>query len=54
MKMKVFMQWVWDAVEPSDIKSVIEEGTDKVNLAMIYQGITEEILLSLAAKKTVK
>ncbi|KAL8104034.1 hypothetical protein AgCh_028312 [Apium graveolens] len=41
MKMGVFMKahGVWDVVEPSDPKSVVDERTDKVALAMIYQGI---------------
>ena len=56
LKMKVFMQaqGVWIAVEPSDAKAVIEEKTDKVALAMIYQGIPEDMLLSIAEKKTAK
>lgn len=56
MKMMVFMQahGVWEAVEPSDPKAAIDEKVDKVALAMIYQGIPEEMLLSLAAKKTSK
>lgn len=54
MKMSVFIQahGVWDAVEPSDPKAVIDERADKVALAMIYQGIPENMLLSLATKKT--
>lgn len=56
VKMKVFMQaqGVWAAVEPTDEKAVIEEKTDKIALAMIYQGIPEEILLSVAEKKSSK
>lgn len=56
MKMKVFMQarGVWSSVEQMDPKVVVEEKTDKVALAMIYQGIPEEVLLSLAEKKTAK
>lgn len=56
LKMKVFMQaqGVWTAVEPSDPKAVIEEKTDKVAMAMIYQGILEDVLLSLAEKKSAK
>lgn len=56
LKMKVFMkaQGVWNAVEPSDAKAVIDEKTDKVALAMIYQGIPEEMLLSISEKKTAK
>lgn len=56
MKMKVFMQaqGVWSAVEQTDPKASVEDKTDKVALAMIYQGIPEEVLLSLAEKKTAK
>ncbi|XP_074376724.1 uncharacterized protein LOC141718244 [Apium graveolens] len=56
MKMMVFMQahGVWEAVEPSDPKAAKDEKMDKVALAMIYQGIPEEMLLSLAAKRTSK
>lgn len=56
MKMRVFMQahGVWDAVESSDPKMVLDERTDKVALAMIYQSIPEEMMLSLAEKKKAK
>lgn len=56
MKMKVFMQahGVWEAVESSDAKATVEDRTDKIVLAMIYQGISKEILLSLAEKKKAK
>lgn len=56
LKMRVFMQaqGVWLAVEPCDPKATVEEKTDKVALAMIYQGIPEEMLLSIADKKTAK
>lgn len=56
MKMRVYMQahGVWDAVEPSDPKAAVEEKIDKVALAMIYQGIPEDMLLSLADKRTAK
>ena len=56
VKMKVFMQaqGVWNAMEPTDVKAVIEEKTDKIALAMIYQGIPEEILLSVVEKKSAK
>lgn len=56
MKMKVFMQahGVWEAVENSDQKAVVDERIDKIALAMIYQGIPEEMLLSLAEKKKAK
>lgn len=56
LKMKVFMQAhaVWEAIEPNDPKATVEERTDKIALAMIYQGIPEEMLLSLAEKKKAK
>lgn len=56
LKMKVFMQAqnVWEAVEPSVPKLAVEVRMDKVALAAIYQGIQEEILLSIAEKKSAK
>lgn len=56
LKMKVFMQahGVWKAIEPKDPKAAIEDRTYKIALATIYQGIPEDILLSLAEKKMVK
>lgn len=56
MKMRVFMQahGVWDAIELSDPKATVDGKIDKVALAMIYQAIPEEVLLSLADKKTSK
>lgn len=56
LKMKVFMQaqGVWTGVEPNGPKVAVEEKTDKVVMAMIYQGIPEETLLCLEEKKTTK
>ncbi|CAH9098259.1 unnamed protein product [Cuscuta epithymum] len=56
IKMKVFMQaqGVWDAIEPADPKAEIEDRKDKMAMAAIYQGIPEEMLLSLAEKKTAR
>ncbi|XP_074356424.1 uncharacterized protein LOC141696136 [Apium graveolens] len=69
IKMKIFMQaqGVWSVVEPSDPKAAIVEKSDnsdskaasgeksdKISLALIYQGILEEVLLSIAEKQTVK
>ncbi|XP_074336837.1 uncharacterized protein LOC141674009 [Apium graveolens] len=57
LKMKVFMQAhsVWETIEPKDPKATkVDEKTDKIAMAMIYQGIPEEILLSVAEKKTAK
>lgn len=56
LKMKVYMQahGVWEAIEPKDQNTKVEEKKDKVALAVIYQGLPEDILLSLADKKTAK
>lgn len=52
LKMRVYMQahGIWKAVEPADEKAVIEDKIDKVTLAVIYQAIPEDILLSVAEK----
>ncbi|KAL8109957.1 hypothetical protein AgCh_025892 [Apium graveolens] len=47
-------QGVWLAVEPTDLKATVEEKTDKVALTMIYQGIPEQMLLSIGDEKTAK
>lgn len=56
LKMKVFMQahGVWEAIEPKDPKTTVEEKLDKRALAVVYQGVPEDILLSIADKKTSK
>lgn len=56
LKMKVYMQahGIWEAIEPKNTKDAIEDKTDKMALAAIYQGIPEDILLSVAEKKTAK
>ncbi|XP_042756658.2 retrovirus-related Pol polyprotein from transposon TNT 1-94 [Lactuca sativa] len=56
IKMRVFMQaqGVWEAVEPRTANTVVEVKKDKLALAAIYQGIPEDLLLSLAEKKTAK
>ncbi|XP_074342684.1 uncharacterized protein LOC141680325 [Apium graveolens] len=56
VKMKVFMQahGVWDGIEPKDPKAVIEEKMDKRALDVIYQGILDDMLLTIAEKKTSK
>lgn len=56
LKMKVFMQaqGVWDAVDPEDPKVAVDAKMDKVALAVIYQGIPEDMLLSIAENKTAK
>lgn len=45
---------VWEAIEPKDAKAVIDDKIDKRALAVIYQGIPEDLLLALAEKKTSK
>ncbi|XP_074337576.1 uncharacterized protein LOC141674774 [Apium graveolens] len=45
---------VWGAVKPSDEKAVIEDKVDKIALAMLYQGLPEELLLTIAEKSTAK
>ena len=56
LKMKVFMkaQGVWDAIEPKDPKETVDERTVQVALAAIYQGVPEDILLTIAEKETAK
>ncbi|XP_074369149.1 uncharacterized protein LOC141710395 [Apium graveolens] len=56
LKMKVYMQahGVWIAIESDDPNLPIEDRTDKIALAAIYQGIPEDVLLSVAEKKMAK
>ncbi|XP_074322780.1 uncharacterized protein LOC141659750 [Apium graveolens] len=56
MKMRVLIQahGVWDAVEPKDTNAAIEDKMDKRALAIIYQGIGEDLLMSIADKMTSK
>lgn len=56
IKLKVFMQahGVWEAIEPKDPKATLDEKTDKLDLAAIYQSIPEDVLLSVAEKKSAK
>ncbi|XP_074363891.1 uncharacterized protein LOC141705649 [Apium graveolens] len=56
IKMKAFMEahGIWEAIEPVDPKAAVKERADKVALAAIYQAIPEDVLLSVAEKKTVK
>lgn len=56
IKMRVYMQahGVWNAIEKDDPKAVVDDRTDKIALAAVYQGIPEDILLSIAEKKTAK
>ncbi|XP_074324274.1 uncharacterized protein LOC141661189 [Apium graveolens] len=56
MKIRVIMQahGVWEAIENNDPKAAVERKTDRIALAMIYQGIPEDYLLSIAEKLTAK
>lgn len=56
IKMKVFIQahGVWEAIEPKDPKAAVDEKMDKRALTIIYQGIPDDLLLTLAEKKTLE
>lgn len=56
LKMKVNMQahGIWEEVELADPKVAAVEKKDRLALAAIYQSIPEDILLSVADKKTAK
>ena len=56
IKMQVYMQaqGVWEAIEPADENTKVEDKKDKYALAVIYQGLSEDILLAVADKKTSK
>ena len=56
LKMKVFMkaQGVWGAIEQKDPEVTVDERTVQVALAAIYQGLPEDILLTIAEKETAK
>lgn len=56
LKMKVFIQayGVWEDIEFEDVKAVVDYKVDKRGLAVIYEGITENLLLSLAKKMSKK
>lgn len=56
LKLKVFMQahGIREAIEPKDPKATLDEKTDKLALAAIYQSIPEDVLLSVAKKTSAK
>lgn len=56
IKMRVCMQahGIWEAIEPVNEATIVEDKIDKVALAAIYQAIPEDILLLVAEKKTAK
>lgn len=45
---------IWEAVEPTNPKATIEVKVDKVVMTPIYEAIPEDVLLSIAEKKTAK
>ena len=45
---------LWGVIEVADPKTGVDDNLDKVALATIFQAIPEDILLSLAEKKTAK
>lgn len=47
-------QGVWVVIEPTDPKATVDEKADKIVLAMLYQGLPEDMLLSIAEKGTAK
>ncbi|GJT49321.1 retrotransposon protein, putative, unclassified [Tanacetum coccineum] len=49
-----FAQGVWEAVEPKKTGDAVDVKMNKMALAAIYQGIPEDMLLSLAEKETAK
>ncbi|XP_074373459.1 uncharacterized protein LOC141713783 [Apium graveolens] len=56
LKIKIFMeaQGVWNVVSPSDEKVVVDVRNDKIAMAMMFQGLPEDMLLYVAQKKTAK
>lgn len=56
IKMQANMQahGIWSAIENADPKAVVDEKIDNVAKATIFQAIPDDILLSLAEKKTAK
>ncbi|KAL8155672.1 uncharacterized protein LOC141692923 [Apium graveolens] len=51
---KTKAQGVWIAVEPINPKAAVDDKVDKVALDMLYQGLPEEMILSIAEKGTAK
>lgn len=45
---------VWDAIEPKKPENAVSVKKDKTAMAAIYHVIPEDVLLSIAEKKTVK
>lgn len=57
MKMKMYMQAheVWEAISPKDPKTtMVDDKVDKISLKIIYEGIPDNVLLSLADKEAAK
>lgn len=45
---------IWEAVKSLDQIAVTEDKMDKVELAVMYQAIQEDVLFSVIEKKTIK
>ena len=56
LKMKVFMKArrVWGAIEQKDPKVIVDDKKVQMALAAIYQGVPEDVLLTIAEKETAK
>lgn len=56
MKMRVNMRahGIWEAIEPKGSKVTVEEKVEKTALAAIFQGVSDDILLTLEEKNTAK
>ncbi|KAJ0975708.1 hypothetical protein J5N97_017673 [Dioscorea zingiberensis] len=56
LKMKACLraQGAWEAVEPKDASTRVEEKKDQMAVAAIYQAVPEDVLLMLAEKETAK
>lgn len=54
MMVSMLAQGVWDDVEPRTPNSLVEAKKDNMALDAIYHGIPEDLLLTLAEKKTAK
>ncbi|KAJ0970052.1 hypothetical protein J5N97_022929 [Dioscorea zingiberensis] len=54
MKACLRAQGVWEAVEPKDASTRVEEKKDQMAVSAIYQAVPEDVLLMLAEKETAK
>lgn len=54
MRVNIQAHGIWEAIEPKGSKVIVEEKVEKAALAAIYQGVPDDILLTLAEKNTTK